>query len=105
MTFGYVTMVITSASSHGAKGMLTAGSLRETTVEFAGAEGFVARQESSTSSSRRHALAYRSSFDAFVAAVEAGRKPSPSGEDGLAANRLADAACLSGARGGAVTLA
>jgi hypothetical protein len=28
-------------------------------------------------------------------AVEAGRKPSPSGKDGLAANRLADAACQS----------
>jgi predicted dehydrogenase len=39
------------------------------------------------------------------AAVSSGRKPSPSGEDGLAANRLADAAYLSWREKRRVTLA
>jgi myo-inositol 2-dehydrogenase/D-chiro-inositol 1-dehydrogenase len=75
----------------GAKGMLSAGNVRETTVEFAGAEGFVG-DKILNFFLERYAAAYRLELDAFVAAVGAGRSPSPSGEDGLAANLLADAA-------------
>ncbi|THD45764.1 MAG: inositol 2-dehydrogenase, partial [Bradyrhizobium sp.] len=80
--------------AHGAKGMLSAGNIRETTVEFAGAEGFVG-DKILNFFLERYAAAYRNELDAFVAAVEAGRAPSPSGEDGLKANLIADAAYLS----------
>jgi myo-inositol 2-dehydrogenase / D-chiro-inositol 1-dehydrogenase len=77
--------------AHGAKGMLSAGNVRETTVEFAGADGFVG-DKILNFFLERYAAAYRLELDAFVAAVAAGRAPSPSGEDGLSANLLADAA-------------
>jgi myo-inositol 2-dehydrogenase/D-chiro-inositol 1-dehydrogenase len=89
-TYGYDQRI----EAHGAKGMLAAGNLRETTVEFAGAEGIVG-DKILNFFLERYALAYRLELDAFVEAVKACRKPSPSGEDGLAANRLADAAYLS----------
>jgi len=41
---------------------------------------------------------------AFVSAVTAGVEPSPNGEDGLKANRLADAAYLSWKTGQVVKL-
>jgi myo-inositol 2-dehydrogenase/D-chiro-inositol 1-dehydrogenase len=75
----------------GAKGMLSAGNVRETTVEFAGADGFFG-DKILNFFLERYAAAYRLELDAFVAAVGAGRSPSPSGEDGLSANLLADAA-------------
>ena len=40
----------------------------------------------------RYATAYRLELDAFVAAVKAGKKHRPDGEDGLKALLLADAA-------------
>ncbi len=86
-TYGYDQRI----EAHGAKGMLAAGNVRETTVEFAGAEGIVG-DKILNFFLERYAQAYRLELDAFIAAVKAGRKPSPSGEDGLAANRLADAA-------------
>jgi myo-inositol 2-dehydrogenase/D-chiro-inositol 1-dehydrogenase len=89
-TYGYDQRI----EAHGAKGMLTAGNLRETTVEFAGAQGVVG-DKILNFFLERYALAYRLELGAFIAAVKDGRKPSPGGEDGLAANRLADAAYLS----------
>jgi len=89
-TYGYDQRI----EAHGEKGMLSAGNLRETTVEFAGAAGIVG-DKILNFFLERYALAYRLELDAFVAAIQAGRRPSPSGEDGLAANRLADAAFLS----------
>ena len=41
---------------------------------------------------QRYADAYRAELDAFVSNVEKGIAPTPSGADGLAAQRLADAA-------------
>jgi myo-inositol 2-dehydrogenase/D-chiro-inositol 1-dehydrogenase len=79
------------AEAHGAKGMLSAGNVRETTVEFAGAQGFVG-DKILNFFLERYAAAYRNELDAFVTAVQSGRAPSPSGEDGLRANLLADAA-------------
>jgi myo-inositol 2-dehydrogenase/D-chiro-inositol 1-dehydrogenase len=99
-TYGYDQRI----EAHGAKGMLSAGNVRETTVEFAGAAGVVG-DKILNFFLERYALAYRLELDAFVDAVKAGRKPSPSGEDGLAANRLADAAYLSWREKRRVTLA
>lgn len=76
---------------HGAKGMLRAENLRATTVEVATAGGFV-RDPALHFFLERYAPAYRTELDAFVEAVSAGRRPAPTGEDGLAALRLADAA-------------
>jgi myo-inositol 2-dehydrogenase/D-chiro-inositol 1-dehydrogenase len=99
-TYGYDQRI----EAHGAKGMLSAGNVRETTVEFAGAEGQVADRIQSFFL-ERYAVAYRLELDAFVTAVKAGRKPAPGGEDGLVANRLADAAYLSWREKRRVTIA
>ena len=89
-TYGYDQRV----EAHGSKGMLQAGNIRETTVEFAGAGGFVGDKVLNFFL-ERYAGAYRAELDAFVVAVKSGGKPRPSGEDGLKANLLADAAYLS----------
>ena len=52
----------------------------------------------------RYAEAYRRELDAFVTALATGAAPSPSGHDGLRAQRLADAAAESLRRGGPVTV-
>jgi myo-inositol 2-dehydrogenase/D-chiro-inositol 1-dehydrogenase len=80
--------------AHGSKGMLQADNIRETTVEFAGANGY-AKDKALNFFLERYAVAYRDELDAFVSAVKSGAKPRPDGEDGLQANRLADAAYLS----------
>ncbi|MGD0641163.1 MAG: inositol 2-dehydrogenase [Roseiarcus sp.] len=89
-TYGYDQRV----EAHGSKGMIHAGNIRETTVEFAGAQGFVG-DKILNFFLERYASAYRSELDAFVAIVKSGGKPKPDGEDGLKANLLADAAYLS----------
>ncbi len=80
--------------AHGSKGMIRADNIRETSVEFAGAQGFVS-DKALDFFLERYASAYRAELDAFVKAVTAGTAPRPSGEDGLRANLLADAANLS----------
>ncbi len=89
-TYGYDQRV----DAHGSKGMIQAGNIRETTVEFAGAQGFVG-DKILNFFLERYASAYRGELDAFVGAVKSGGKPRPDGEDGLKANLLADAAYLS----------
>jgi len=76
---------------HGSTGMLRAGNQRATTVELATADGFV-RDPVLHFFLERYGPAYRAELDAFIAAVSNGRPPAPTGEDGLAALRLADAA-------------
>ncbi|HLW92600.1 MAG TPA: inositol 2-dehydrogenase [Roseiarcus sp.] len=76
---------------HGVKGMLRAENVYETTVQFAGAHGF-AGDKVLNFFLERYAGAYRDELAAFVTAVSAGKAPSPSGEDGLRAQLLADAA-------------
>ena len=76
---------------HGSKGMLRADNLRGTTVEIATAAGYV-RDPILHFFLERYGPAYRAELDAFVEAVLTGREPAPTGEDGLAALRLADAA-------------
>ncbi len=80
--------------AHGSKGMLRAGNIHETTVEFAGAQGFVGDKVLNFFL-ERYAGAYRAELDAFIHAAGSGEKPRPNGEDGLKANLLADAAYLS----------
>lgn len=76
---------------HGSKGMLRAENLRATTVELATSDGFV-RDPVLHFFLERYGPAYRAELDAFIDAVAAGRPPAPTGTDGLAALRLADAA-------------
>jgi myo-inositol 2-dehydrogenase/D-chiro-inositol 1-dehydrogenase len=79
---------------HGSKGMIRAGNVHETTVEIAGSTGFLADPVQNFFL-ERYANAYRLELDAFIDAVKAGKAPSPSGEDGLRAQILADAATQS----------
>ena len=99
-TYGYDQRI----EAHGAKGMLRADNIRESSVEFAGAEGF-ASDKALDFFLERYAAAYRDELDAFVKAVTAGVAPQPGGEDGLRANLLADAANLSWRTKQRVTLA
>jgi myo-inositol 2-dehydrogenase/D-chiro-inositol 1-dehydrogenase len=89
-TYGYDQRI----EAHGAKGMLRADNVRETTVEFAGAEGF-SSDKILNFFLERYAIAYRDELDAFVKAASGGVAPRPNGWDGLRANLLADAANLS----------
>ena len=78
----------------GAKGMLQAKNVVESTVEFAGAAGIVGEKPLHFFL-ERYAEAYRRELDHFVSALEGGSKPIVSGEDGLKALALADAAVRS----------
>lgn len=79
---------------HGSKGMIRAHNVHENTVEIATEHGF----NSSVVQNfflERYADAYRNEMIHFVEALNAGKAPEPSGEDGLKAQQLADAAALS----------
>jgi myo-inositol 2-dehydrogenase/D-chiro-inositol 1-dehydrogenase len=80
--------------AHGSKGMIRADNIRETSVEFAGAQGF-SSDKALDFFLERYATAYRDELAAFVSAAAKGEKPRPDGEDGFQAIRLADAAYLS----------
>ena len=70
--------------------MVHAANVRATTVEVAGAYGYV-RDQVLNFFLGRYEAAYRNELDAFVKAVKAGEKPRPDGEDGLKARLLANA--------------
>jgi myo-inositol 2-dehydrogenase/D-chiro-inositol 1-dehydrogenase len=89
--------------AHGANGLLRAGNVTATTVEFASGSGF-ATEPALPFFLERYAEAYRRELDAFITAVAAGRAPQPSGEDGLKALLLADAATRSAQTGETVKL-
>ncbi|MBN8892804.1 MAG: inositol 2-dehydrogenase [Rhodospirillales bacterium 70-18] len=93
-TYGYDQRI----EAHGANGLLRAGNVTATTVEFADSRGF-STDPALPFFLERYAAAYRAELDAFVAAVASGGMPAPGGADGLAALLLADAASES-ARGG-----
>jgi myo-inositol 2-dehydrogenase / D-chiro-inositol 1-dehydrogenase len=86
-TYGYDQRV----EAHGSKGMAHAANVSETTVEVAGANGFV-RDKALNFFLERYDAAYRNELAAFINAVRASASPRPDGEDGLKANLLADAA-------------
>ncbi len=98
-TYGYDQRI----EVHGEKGMIHAGNIRETSVEFAGAIGFTG-DKALNFFLERYAIAYRNELDAFVTAVKTGVSPRPNGEDGLRSNLLADAAYESWKSGRRVVL-
>ena len=80
---------------HGAKGMLSARNVHNTTVELHNAEGTLADPVQNFFL-ERYMAAYANELNTFVNAVESGnRDPKPSGFDGLQAQKLADAATQS----------
>lgn len=89
-TYGYDQRV----EVHGSKGMLSAGNVHETTVRFAGAKG-VSADPVQHFFLERYAGAYKAEIEAFLDAIEKGRKPKPDGNDGLQAQLMADAATKS----------
>jgi len=79
---------------HGSEGLARADNVHESTVEIAGKLGF-SKDPVLNFFLERYAEAYRRELAAFIEAVSTGRPPSPSGQDGLSAQRLADAATQS----------
>src|SRR5215207_3553944 len=76
---------------HGSTGLLSAGNRQATTVAKADSAGY-STDPALPFFLERYAEAYRAELDAFVAAALGEAPASPSGEDGLRAQILADAA-------------
>jgi myo-inositol 2-dehydrogenase/D-chiro-inositol 1-dehydrogenase len=83
---------------HGSLGMLAAGNQHATSIEYASAAGY-RRDPALPFFLDRYADAYRRELDAFVAAILDGAPLEPSGEDGLRALMLADAAAAAARTG------
>ena len=86
-TYGYDQRI----EVHGEHGMLRAQNILENSVEIASSSGF------STAAAQpffleRYAAAYRAEMEHFVDCLTSGKNISPTGEDGLKAQLLADAA-------------
>ena len=89
-TYGYDQRV----EVHGSKGMLRASNVLENTVELGTQAGF-GTAPTLNFFLERYEMAYRSEMEQFVAALETGAAMSPTIEDGLRAQVIADAAALS----------
>jgi myo-inositol 2-dehydrogenase/D-chiro-inositol 1-dehydrogenase len=89
-TYGYDQRI----EVHGSKGMLRAGNVHETTLDFASENGFNADPVQNFFL-ERYAAAYRLELDAFIKTVKSGGTPRPDGTDGLRAQILSDAATQS----------
>ncbi|CAM5764937.1 inositol 2-dehydrogenase [Labrys miyagiensis] len=98
-TYGYDQRI----EVHGSKGLIRAHNVPRTTVEVATGAGFLA-DPIQDFFLERYAEAYRLEMAAFLDAIAAGKAPNPSGEDGLKAQILADAATESARTGQAVRL-
>lgn len=79
---------------HGETGMLRADNLHESSVEYAGSRGFT-RAPLQNFFLERYEAAYCHEIQHFITAIQQGMPPSPSIEDGLQAQRLAEAAAES----------
>jgi myo-inositol 2-dehydrogenase/D-chiro-inositol 1-dehydrogenase len=99
-TYGYDQRI----EVHGSLGLLAAGNRYATTVTHAGSGGYQS-DPALPFFLERYAEAYRHELDAFVASVLDGSPIAPSGEDGLKAQLLADAATQAAASGQPVRLA
>ncbi len=99
-TYGYDQRI----EVHGSRGLLAAGNRHATTVVRANGDGYLS-DPALPFFLERYAEAYRAELAAFVDAVLDGKPVSPSGEDGLKAQRLADAATESAKSGKPVKLA
>ena len=89
-TYGYDQRI----EVHGSDGMLQAANQLENYVTQAGGRGFTSAPNKHFFLERYEA-AYLAEMTHFVEAINAGKTPSPSIADGVAAQRLADAATLS----------
>jgi len=89
-TYGYDQRI----EVHGSKGLVSAENVRATTVEVANADGY-RRDPLLNFFMTRYTQAYANEIAAFVEALEAGRPMRPSGEDGLKALLMAEAAVKS----------
>jgi myo-inositol 2-dehydrogenase / D-chiro-inositol 1-dehydrogenase len=89
-TYGYDQRI----EVHGSKGLLSAGNVHETTVQFASGTGVTADPVQNFFL-ERYNPAYINEINAFIDAIEKKTAPSPSGYDGLMALVLADAATKS----------
>ena len=91
------------AEIHGSEGMIAIGDRRATSITLADKSGYH-RDPLLPSFIDRYAEAYRREMTAFVGAVGSGGPISPSGEDGLRALELADAALRSSETGKMIRL-
>lgn len=98
-TYGYDQRI----EVHGAEGMLQAANQPEHLVTRAGTAGFTAAPNKHFFLERYEA-AYLAELQVFVSALESGASPAPGIADGVAAQRLADAATQSHASGLPVSL-
>ena len=98
-TYGYDQRV----EVHGSKGTICVENQRPVAIELATAAGFT-RPALHDFFMTRYVEAYAAEIAAFVSVVKNGTAPSPSGEDGLRALMLADAALRSASQGVVVTL-
>ncbi|CAN5329826.1 inositol 2-dehydrogenase [soil metagenome] len=93
-TYGYDQRI----EVHGSLGLLAAGNRHTTSVVRATGAGY-ATDPALPFFLERYAEAYRNELNAFIAAVLDGKPISPTGDDGLKAQRLADAATESAKSG------
>jgi len=98
-TYGYDQRI----EVHGSKGMIRAHNVPRTTVELATGAGLLADPVQDFFL-ERYADAYRAEMAAFLDAIGSGTAPNPSGDDGLKAQILADAATQSAQSGQTVRL-
>ena len=98
-TYGYDQRV----EVHGSKGLVSAENMRATTVEVANEAGY-AREPLLNFFMTRYTAAYRNEISAFIAALKSKQPMHPSGDDGMKALLLADAATLSAKEGRVVAL-
>jgi len=86
---------------HGAKGMLRAGNVHNTTVELANGDGF--RGDPILNFfTERYGAAYANEVNSFIDGIAKGVSARPNGHDGLQAQKLADAAAESWSTGKSV---
>ena len=86
---------------HGSKGMLRAGNVHMSTVERADSLGFT-QDVIQNFFIDRYVAAYAAEVQSFIDAMASGKTPTPSGRDGLEAQKLAEAATASRKSGQAV---
>lgn len=98
-TYGYDQRI----EVHGSKGMVAAENQRPVSIEVANDKGYT-RPPLHDFFMTRYIDAYANEISAFIEALAKGTKPSPSGADGLAALKLADAALKSAKTGKTVTV-
>jgi myo-inositol 2-dehydrogenase/D-chiro-inositol 1-dehydrogenase len=98
-TYGYDQRI----EVHGSKGMAAAENQRPVSIEIATGAGYT-RPPLHDFFMTRYTEAYANEIATFVEAVEKGRKPAPTGEDGLIALAMAEAALRSAKEGRTVKM-